>query len=311
MLTIDSNHRTQSSNLNSGQPPRSYGAFQFDTYTHPYRPAPGPSPHTPSSPLLKRPTPRVVSRGLAICITIIMLQTVLIISTSDTLITFINLESTVFSASREKSALVAERDKSEREREKMRGEREFWEKVPEDRVPHGAFWEVVWPAWSCRAYGKREYWGMLRNIPDGWSAIDACMNMPVEIKGVNIRRPYRCKFVDGSPQIHGYWMVDWDQQDCKPSYKNFHDAVSPKFPFVLTLRSYSHVVGMYELQVRCPTNRGTDHGYNREERAGLVVDVRKHPIGPGPDQQYEPYSLRGTSKLKRAHPFVCRADLSQ
>ena len=237
MLTIDSNHRTQSSRLNSGQPPWSYGALESNTRT----------PFNSS-------TPTVISRRLAVFIAIILFQTVFIITTSDTLAKFINLESTVFRASREKSALVAEREKSERERENLRREREFWEKVPEDRVPHGASWEVVWPAWDCLAYGKREYWGMLRNIPQGWNAIDACMNMPVEIKGVNIRHPHRCKFVDGSPHVHGYWMVDWDQPDCKPSYRDFHDAVGPKFPFVLTIRSRSHNAGMYELQVRCPTN---------------------------------------------------------
>ena len=33
--------------------------------------------------------------------------------------------------------------------------------------------------------------------------------------------------------IHGYWMVDWDQPDCKPWHEEFHDAVSLRFlPFV-------------------------------------------------------------------------------
>ncbi|KAF9651191.1 hypothetical protein BDM02DRAFT_3091558 [Thelephora ganbajun] len=104
-------------------------------------------------------------------------------------------------------------------------ERELWEKAREDRVPQGAFWDPVWPAYDCRAYGKREYWGILRNIPEGWSAIDACMNMPVEIKGVTIRRPYRCTSIWNSwPQIYGYWMVDWDQPDCKPYYRDYQNA---------------------------------------------------------------------------------------
>ena len=322
MLTVDSKHSTQSSKLNSGQPPRSYGAFQPNAGTSFYGPAPGPSPHIhsaaprPSPPPVhvpfESPIPRVISRGLAVCFAIMLLQTVLIICTSDTLAESISLESAAFRASRETSALVAEREKSEREREKLRREREFWEKVPEDRVPQGAFWEVVWPAWVCRAYGKREYWGMLRNIPQGWSAIDACMNMPVEIKGVTIRRPDRCKFVDGSPHIHGYWIVDWDEQGCKPWYRDFRDAVSPKipFPFAITLRSHSYAAGMHELQVRCPTNRGTNCKDNREERAGLVVNVRKHPIDLEPDQLYEPYALRGTSKLKCTLPFASKANFS-
>lgn len=191
---------------------------------------------------------------LLVFVAIMFLQPMLMICTSGTLAKFTDLKSTALRALWEKSALVTEREKSERERGKLRREREFWEKVPEDRVPQGAFWEVVWPAWDCLAYGKREYWGMLRNIPQGWSAIDACMNMPVEIKGVNVRRPYRCKFVDGSPHIHAYWVVDWDQPDCKPRYRDFHDAVSPRFPSVPTLQPRSHAVGMYKLRVRCPTN---------------------------------------------------------
>ena len=130
-------------------------------------------------------------------------------------------------ASREKAALMVEKEKSQRERENMRRDRELWEEAKEARIPQGAFWEVVWPAWDCRAYGKREYWGILRGIPEGWSAIDACMNLPVEIRGVTVRRPHRCAFVNGSPHIHGYWMVDWDQPDCKPWYRDYQDAVSP------------------------------------------------------------------------------------
>ena len=34
--------------------------------------------------------------------------------------------------------------------------------------------------------------GVPHNIPEGWSTIDACMNIPVEIKGITIRYPYRC-----------------------------------------------------------------------------------------------------------------------
>jgi len=206
-----------------------------------------PGPAAPPGPIpFHTPTPAVTSRGLGICIAIILLHTVRFIYNSDALAKYIDLESTASRTSGQMSALVAEREKSEREREKLRGEREFWDKVPEDRVPQGAFWEVVWPAWDCRAYGKREYWGTLRNIPNGWGAIDACMNMPVEIKGITVRRPDRCKFVDGSPHIHAYWVVDWDEPDCKPQLRNFHDAVSPIFPFTYTLRSRSRTTGMYE-----------------------------------------------------------------
>jgi len=163
----------------------------------------------------------------AICFTILLLLLeAVLISRSDSLAKFISLESTARRASWERSSLVTEREKSEREREKMKHDRKLWEKPLEERVPQGAFWEVVWPAWECRAYGKREYWGTLRDVPEGWSALDACMNMPVEIKGVTVRCPDRCAFVEGSPHIHGYWMVDWEQTDCKPRYQDFQDAVS-------------------------------------------------------------------------------------
>ena len=167
--------------------------------------------------------------GLAGCIAIVVLQSVLIVYKSAALSTYISLENAASRALKERLSLVGRREKSERQREELKREREIWEKVPEDRVPQGAFWEVVQPAWDCRAYGKREYWGTLRNIPEGWSAIDACMNMPVEIRGVALRRPYKCKFVDYSPYVRGYWMVDWDQTDCKPWYRDFRTTVSLTF----------------------------------------------------------------------------------
>jgi len=153
------------------------------------------------------------------------------ISRTDPLAALIDNESASRRASMANSTLAVEKEKVEHERDAMRRERELWEKAREDRVPQGAFWEVVWPAWDCRAYGKREYWGMLQNIPEGWSDMDACMNMPVEIKGVTVRRPYRCAYTLESPHIHGYWMVDWDQPDCKPWYHDYQDAVGPNFPF--------------------------------------------------------------------------------
>ena len=72
-----------------------------------------------------------VSRGLAICLAIMLLQTVLVICRSDALAMFINLESAALRAT-ERSALAVER-------EKMRRDRELWEKAREDRVPQGAF----------------------------------------------------------------------------------------------------------------------------------------------------------------------------
>lgn len=121
--------------------------------------------------------------------------------------------------------LEDERQLLEKEGLAMRQERERWEKARDElTIPKGAFWEAVLPVEDCRAYGKREYWGTLRNIPEGRSEMHACMNMPVEIKDITIRRPHRCQGVAGS--VYGFWMVDWDQHDCKPWHRDFVDKVS-------------------------------------------------------------------------------------
>ena len=366
VLTNGLVHRTPTSDLRSGQAPRSYGALPTDHDTPSNAPSDISLPDTPDptapdlghilppgliamAGVFQKRTSRAVSRGVAICLVIILLQSVLIICRSDALamersaltaerekleqdkkelkretgelelkriefvrememerIEFIRemklareelgremdelelerigfkremelvmeelkremdklelertelkremnemeLERIEFKRERielEKERLKWEREeqkwkleggewKSEREklgleRERLRLERELWERAREDRVPQGAFWEVIWSAWDCCAYGKREYSGMLQSIPEGWTAVDACMNMPVEIKGVTVRRPDRCAFVEGSPHIHGYWIVDWDQPDCKPWYQDFKDAVSQISPF--------------------------------------------------------------------------------
>jgi len=127
---------------------------------------------------------------------------------------------------REKQLLEDEQQSLEQERQRWKEERQRWERAREDRVPQGAFWDGVWPALDCRAYGKREYQGILNNIPEDWTDLNACMNMPVEIKGVSVRRPDRCGYVEGSPHIHGYWMVDWNQSDCKPRHQYIIDKVS-------------------------------------------------------------------------------------
>ena len=131
----------------------------------------------------------------------------------------------------EKQLLEDERHLLEREEEGLRKEREKWEKAREDRVPQGAFWTAgPWPAWDCRAYGKREYWAELQSIPEDWTDLDACMNMPTTIKDVSLRRPDRCGYVEGSPNIHAFWMVDWDQVDCKPWHDEITDKVSSGQP---------------------------------------------------------------------------------
>ena len=125
----------------------------------------------------------------------------------------------------DREAFKGERQLLRKERSALKEERERWEKAREDYFPRGAFWGGISPALDCRAYGKREYWGALENIPEDWTDMNACMNMPVEIKGVAIRRPDRCSYAEGSPHIHGYWMVHWNQSDCKPWHQDFHDTV--------------------------------------------------------------------------------------
>ena len=157
---------------------------------------------------------------------------------------------------RERENWEHERERWEQEREEMRRDRELWEKAREDRVPYDAFWDAISPAPACSAYGKREYSSTLQNIPEGWTAIDACMNMPVEIKGVAVRRPYRCAFVEGSSHIYGYWMVDWDEPDCRPWWYNYQDAVSANHPLRprVCLHTSHTFTGMHQLQVWCPSN---------------------------------------------------------
>jgi hypothetical protein len=134
------------------------------------------------------------------------------------------LESSIHHSEQERSRFEHEKQELEGERLALKEEREWWEKArDEQNIPKGAFWEVTLPIWECLAYGQREYWGILRNIPPGRSEVDACMNMPVEIRGVTIRRPSRCQWVDHS--MHGFWVVDWDQPDCKPLHQDFNDWV--------------------------------------------------------------------------------------
>jgi len=220
-----------------------------------------------------------MSRGLALCLVIILVQAVLIICRSDTLAMLIDLKSVALRASTEKATLVVEKsalmserkkleleregldrerekmkherelgeeargergklelekERLEQEREKMKGDRELWEKAKEDRVPQGAFWDLISPALDCRAYGKREYWATLQSVPEGWSATDACMNTPAKVKGFTVRRPYRCAFLDGSSEIRGYWMVDWDEPGCHPYYRNCREVVGATCPFFFT-----------------------------------------------------------------------------
>jgi hypothetical protein len=207
-------------------PPRPPGLNRPHLVHSVHRPLPGGEP-------LQRQThrPEAISRWHLICIAVELLLIIFLLF-NDPLERIIDIGPAKQRASFENASLAFEKEKTERERKVMVRERELWEKAREARVPQDAFWEVVWPAWDCSAYGKREYWGLLQNIPEDWDAIEACMSMPVEIKGVNIRHPDRCiKFIFPTVQVRGYWVVDWDQPDCKPWYRDFEDKVGHPFFF--------------------------------------------------------------------------------
>lgn len=241
-----------SSRLNAGSTPQpSYGSFRPNNSTPSHNPnhnptplfaAPGPvSSQVPVVP----PTP-LRRTSFAACLVIVFFQAIctLAVYRSNTLATYVDLESRAHRASMEASALIAERENWEKEKDNMRHDRETWEKVPEERVPPGAYWVYVRPVDDCRAYGKRDYRGELKNVPKSWSAIDACMNTPVWIRtppeypDFEIPQPYRCAVIDGS--LYGYWTVDQHQDDCKPKLKDVHDTASRIFPSVLTPYSRSH-----------------------------------------------------------------------
>lgn len=237
--------------------------------------------------------PETINLWHLVCIAIALLLAILLLN-SDPLEAIIDIESTKRHASIENATLAFEKEKTERERKVMAHEKELWEKAREARVPRGAFWDVVLPAWDCRAYGEREYWGVPRNIPKDWGSIDACMNMPVEIKGVKIRRPDRCSFVVAFPevQVRGYWMVDWDQPDCKPWYRDFEDkgshlsSPSPRASVFTCLRT-----GVHGLQLRETSDPSSDCGHQRQTGTRLESIVSQYAFGLGPDHVCEPCTL--------------------
>ena len=253
-MTNNFSLRTQSSSLGPEQPPQrdgvslpndgvsSNGPNSIPLLSKPPPRPPGlyKPPPVPSVGILltndgslqhERQEPETISVWQLIFVAVALLLVIVMLFT-DPMEAVIDIESVKRHASIENATLAFEKEKTERERKVMAHERELWEKAREARVPQDAFWDVVWPTWDCLAYGKREYWGLLRNIPKDWNAIDACMRMPVGIKGVEIRRPDRCAHVFVFPeiQVRGYWTVDWDQPDCKPWYRDFEDKV--ELPFV-------------------------------------------------------------------------------
>ena len=255
-------------------PPRPPGLPKLrpDARSHPFNtPIPGDG---------QRRTPIIINHWQLLCIAIALLTLVLPFM-YDPLASIIDVESAKQRASIQNATLLFEREKTEREREVVAREKELWEKAREAHVPRGAFWDVVWPAWDCLAYGKREYWGILRNIPKDWDPVDACMDMPVEIKGVKIRRPKWCEgrydLLDF--QTRGHWVVDWDQPDCRPWYRDFEDRVRPNFPFV-PLRIFPHTPLIRGVRAITPGNVESKlrlwASTTREDKTGACC-VPAHP----------------------------------
>lgn len=308
VLTRELALRSRIPNLQPGQPPQLKNLPSNGLNSVPRQSGPPPRPpglHKPhttqsgSGPLsddgsFQRQTqePETIGLWRLVCFAVALILVISLLFNYDPLEIIIDIESVKEHASFENATLAFEKEKTERERKMMAHERELWEKAREARVPQNAFWDVVWPAWDCRAYGKREYWGLLRNIPGDWDRIDACMSMPVEIKGVKVRHPDRCAGVLVFPeiQIRGYWMVDWDQPDCKPWYRDFEDKVyllsSPHVSVFMDLRT-----GVHGLQLGKASDPSSDCGGQREGGTGLEVVVYQHAFGLGPGHIYEPCTL--------------------
>ena len=122
-LTNDLTHRTHRSNLTSGPPPRLYGALPPNNSTPSNGPSEGLPSYTPYSAASnpgftshpagrpsQRRMPMFIGCGLATCLAIIVFQTLVITCGSGSLARFIDLESAALRVSKERSALVEERD---------------------------------------------------------------------------------------------------------------------------------------------------------------------------------------------------------
>ena len=305
--------RAQASNLQPGLPPQLVGALlpsgamnstPLPSGSLPRPPglnkprpvvaSPSPAGGVTPNPVNRRaPGPEPISGWRVVYVAVVLVLAFLLLFGSDPLKGILDLESARQHARNEGATLAFEKEKTEHERKMMARERELWEKARDARLPQGAFWDVVWPAWECLAYGKREYWGVLRNIPEGWDAMDACMNMPVEIKGVKLRRPNRCSHYFEFPerQVRGYWVVDWDQPDCKPWYRDFEDKVGPNLPLSHEVVFIFLRTGMHELQIRKTSNPSPDHGHQHQGEARLAAAMQNYTFGLGHDHVYKPYRM--------------------
>lgn len=229
-----SQYTTSSSQLNPRPTPPSYGSFLAglsgtSTPSTSQSPPPYIPPHSApeSAPSQSLPPGKSSARLKAVCLLSLLLLSCAIVLRSNALTDFIKFERRANRAASKSSTLVAERQKWELEKENMRHDRAMWEKVPDDHIPPGAIWSNI-QGGLCRAYGKQEYQGVLKNIPVDWNAMDACMKKPASIKArhpahtVEIGRPYRCEFVSYFGDIHGYWIVE--DEACKPKLGAIHDT---------------------------------------------------------------------------------------
>lgn len=278
---MSSQNPTSTSGLNSGSLPPSYGslpppygAFRSNNGGFPRSSsfaAPGPttSQCRPQPP--KPPDYPQKQRFLAICLVTacFLVIPVLAVCRSRSLATYVDLKSRARRASEEASALVEQRARWEREKEDMRHDREVWEEMSKERPLPRSSWSSNRELRECYAYGKREYRGTLRNIPAGWSDMDACMNTPVQIKvnrnwpAIEIKHPSRCTIEGRFESVVGHWIVDWGQDDCKPALRYFNDTGCTNHRSGLT-RIEAQVIGILnqDWRVMCETIPFTWGGIN-------------------------------------------------
>ena len=152
-----------------------------------------------------------------------------------------------------------EKDKEEwerqqrEEREAFDREKEEWARQRWEEEKHrkdvewrrrGAFWSEPWAAaWQCSGYGTRAYAAHLWDLPGDVNWHEACMDMPIKIKGQWMDRPAKCQkdvsvfcFVRCDQEltewqkyhIWGTWYVNFGEPQCVPYWDPIRDMVNPK-----------------------------------------------------------------------------------
>ncbi|KZV76341.1 hypothetical protein PENSPDRAFT_569957 [Peniophora sp. CONT] len=91
-----------------------------------------------------------------------------------------------------------------------------------ERNKHKPFWGPPRRASDrCLTYGTREYTAKLYNILTTETWADKCANTSIEIKGRTHARPIRCQDYGSDRGIYGYWLVNYDEPECKPIWDQF------------------------------------------------------------------------------------------